>query len=411
MVDYKIKRLMYDITRFMIKLVWHFTERVVVVKKLGILFLALWALGIRPALADNQALLEAAYQVVDDEFLGNVPMAEFAVWTMQGLQTMDKNLRVADDSSRVTVYYKSKVYKSLMKPDYFDNNKQAWAKLTLKILKAAVKVSPAIKQKDFEAVDRMLAYAVARLDKNSKYYSNLLQDEGKLSKFSREYAARMLSGRVLYIKLAALTKFSAANITQSIIQYRDVAEGIILDLRGCYGGSLQGAIDVADLFLDEGIIVSTKGRKPDSAVYYKAHEDLLVKNVPMVVLVDGKTASAAEALAAALQEQGMAAVLGSGTFGKGTVQNVIELPDHNEMLLTNAYYFTPAGNPLDKIGVKPDICLFRARDTDNLMTILTRKEPDTCLPENRAERRVDLDIAEDLLISRIDANQAMAAQK
>ena len=380
-------------------------------KKLGILFLALWALGAKPALADNQALSEAVYQTVNDEFLGKVPMSEFAVWTMQGLQTMDKNLRIADDSSRVTIYYKSKIYKSLMKPGYFDDNKQAWAKMTLKVVKAAAKVSPAIKQKDFEAVDRMLAYAVAKLDKSSKYYSDLLQDEGKLTKFSREYAARMLDGRVLYIKLAALTKFSAANITQSVIQYRDMVEGIILDLRGCQGGSLQGAIDVADLFLDEGIIVSTKGRKPDSAVYYKAHEDLLVKNVPMVLLVDGKTASAAEALAAALQEQGVAAVLGSGTFGKGTVQNVIELPDNNKMLLTNAYYFTPAGNPLDKTGLKPDVCLFRAKDTDDLMTVLTRKDPEVCLQEERAERKVDLDIAKDLLISRIDANRAMAAQK
>ena len=353
-------------------------------KKLGILFLALWALGAKPALADNQALLEAVYQTVNDEFLGKVPMSEFAVWTMQGLQTMDKNLRIADDSSRVTIYYKSKIYKSLMKPGYFDDNKQAWAKMTLKVVKAAAKVSPAIKQKDFEAVDRMLAYAVAKLDKSSKYYSDLLQDEGKLTKFSREYAARMLDGRVLYIKLAALTKFSAANITQSVIQYRDMVEGII---------------------------VSTKGRKPDSAVYYKAHEDLLVKNVPMVLLVDGKTASAAEALAAALQEQGVAAVLGSGTFGKGTVQNVIELPDNNKMLLTNAYYFTPAGNPLDKTGLKPDVCLFRAKDTDDLMTVLTRKDPEVCLQEERAERKVDLDIAKDLLISRIDANRAMAAQK
>ena len=382
-----------------------------IVRHLKFLILAwlccFWA---RPAAADSQTLLEAVYQTVQDEYLGNVPMSQFAVWAMQGLQTMDKNVRVADDGSRVTLYYKSGIYKSLMKPDYFNDNKQAWAKLTLKMLKTATKASPVIKQKDFEAVDRMLIAAFKKLDKNSKYYSDLLQDEGGLTQFSREYAARMLDGRVLYIKINTLTKFTAANITQSVIQYREQVEGIILDLRMSQGGSLSGAIEVADLFLDEGIIVSTKGRKADSGAYYKAHEDLLVKNVPMIVLVDGGTASAAEVLAAALQEQGVAAVLGTGTFGKGTVQNVIDLPDNNKMLLTNAYYFTPSGKPLNNIGLVPDICLYRVKDTDNLLTVLTREEPETCFKEDRADRKVDLDIAQELLISRIDANRAMAAQ-
>ncbi len=382
-----------------------------IVRKLGIWCLALWTLWVNPAKADNTALLQTVYQTVNDEFLGNVPMSQFAVWTMQGLQTMDKNVRIADDDSRVTLYYKSKIYKSLNKPDYFHDNKEAWAKMTLKMLKEATKVSPVIKQKDFEAVDRMLAYAVAKLDKNSKYYSDLLQDDNGLTKFSREYAARMLDGRVLYIKINTLTKFSASNIKQSVIQYRDLIEGIIIDLRMSQGGALSGAIDVADLFLDEGIIVSTKGRKADSGAYYKAHEDLLVKNVPIVILVDGGTASAAEVLAVALQEQGVAAVLGTGTFGKGTVQNAIDLPDNRRMLLTNAYYFTPSGKPLNNIGLKPDICLYRAKDQDNLLTILTREDPEVCFKEDRAERKVDLDIAHELLISRIDANRAMVAQK
>ena len=380
-------------------------------RKLGIWCLALWTLWVNPVKADNTALLQTVYQTVNDEFLGNVPMSQFAVWTMQGLQTMDKNVRIADDGSRVTLYYKSKIYKSLNKPDYFHDNKEAWAKMTLKMLKEATKVSPVIKQKDFEAVDRMLAYAVAKLDKNSKYYSDLLQDDNGLTKFSREYAARMLDGRVLYIKINTLTKFSASNIKQSVIQYRDLIEGIIIDLRMSQGGALSGAIDVADLFLDEGIIVSTKGRKADSGAYYKAHEDLLVKNVPIVILVDGGTASAAEVLAAALQEQGVAAVIGTGTFGKGTVQNAIDLPDNRRMLLTNAYYFTPSGKPLNNIGLKPDICLYRAKDKDNLLTILTREDPEVCFKEDRAERKVDLDIAHELLISRIDANRAMVAQK
>ena len=119
----------------------------------------------------------------------------------------------------------------------------------------------------------------------------------------------------------------------------------------------------------------------------------------------------AEVLAAALQEQGVAAVIGTGTFGKGTVQNAIDLPDNRRMLLTNAYYFTPSGKPLNNIGLKPDICLYRAKDKDNLLTILTREDPEVCFKEDRAERKVDLDIAHELLISRIDANRAMVAQK
>ena len=96
-----------------------------IVRKLGIWCLALWTLWVNPAKADNTALLQTVYQTVNDEFLGNVPMSQFAVWTMQGLQTMDKNVRIADDGSRVTLYYKSKIYKSLNKPDYFHDNKEA----------------------------------------------------------------------------------------------------------------------------------------------------------------------------------------------------------------------------------------------------------------------------------------------
>jgi len=133
-------------------------------------------------------------------------------------------------------------------------------------------------------------------------------------------------------------------------------KGIVLDMRGNSGGVLGQSIKVADLFLAKGRISETRGRHPDSLQFYDASGRDMAYGRPVVVLVDGKSASAAEVTAAALQDQGRAVIIGTSSFGKGTVQTVIRLPNEGEITLTWSRLITPSGYKLQGLGIFPMIC-------------------------------------------------------
>lgn len=138
--------------------------------------------------------------------------------------------------------------------------------------------------------------------------------------------------------------------------------GYILDLRSNPGGLLDQAVFVSDLFVGEGRIVSTHGRHPDSHQYFKARNDAHIPNVPVLVLINGSSASAAEIVAAALQDSQRGIVIGSNSYGKGTVQTVLRLPNEGELTLTWATFHAPAGYSLDRRGVLPNVCTSRQKE-------------------------------------------------
>ena len=359
--------------------------------------------GGRVYAVDNTQLLEAALRTVHDEFLAPVSYDIYSSWAVQGLNQYDKNLQIVDDESRITLYYNSQVFRSYLKPQgKKSENPKAWARFMLKVLDAAKEISPAVKQKDFEAPDKMLQFATQNLDPYSKYISVLAPEKKQDLRLVSDFGVNLTTDDILYIKLTDITKFTPHNFEAAFAQYANQAKALIIDLRGCHGGALQGAIDVADLFLPNGIITSTQGRKDDSVVFYEAHPDVLFAGKPIVVLVDGETASSAEILAAALQEQGAALIMGTSTLGKGSVQNVVNLPDNNKMILTNAYAFTPAGNPIHQNGVKPDFCLYRVKDNAKLDDVLNQNtNVEKCLSEKRDDRRIDYALAIELLKARL----------
>jgi len=133
-------------------------------------------------------------------------------------------------------------------------------------------------------------------------------------------------------------------------------KGIVLDLRNNPGGLLDQAVAVADAFLRKGTIVSTRGRHPESVQRFTATGRDLANGMPMVVLVNGRSASAAEIVAAALQDRGRAVVVGSNSYGKGTVQNITRLPNDGELILTWSRFHAPSGYALDALGIFPNIC-------------------------------------------------------
>ncbi len=138
-------------------------------------------------------------------------------------------------------------------------------------------------------------------------------------------------------------------------------EGLVLDLRNNPGGVLQAAVDVADTFLDSGLIVYTEGRLADSAMRFSAGRQTAAPAVPLVVLINGGSASAAEIVAGALQDQRRGVVMGTESFGKGSVQQIMPLGDGEALKLTTALYFTPNGRSIQAQGIVPDVEVVRGR--------------------------------------------------
>ncbi len=164
------------------------------------------------------------------------------------------------------------------------------------------------------------------------------------------------------ITISGFNQRTARNLLRAlddVTHRRTRVKGIVLDLRGNPGGLLDQAVAVTDAFLDHGRIVSTRGRHPDSFQLFNATGRDLVANMPMAVLVNGQSASAAEIVTAALQDQGRAIVVGSNSYGKGTVQNITRLPNDGELVLTWSRFYAPSGYALEKLGIMPNFCTSR----------------------------------------------------
>jgi carboxyl-terminal processing protease len=134
-----------------------------------------------------------------------------------------------------------------------------------------------------------------------------------------------------------------------------------LDLRNNPGGVLNGAVAVSDAFLKKGLIVYTEGRVNDSKLRFNATPDDILDNAPLVVLVNQGSASASEIVSGALQDHRRAIIVGSQTFGKGSVQTILPLSNGTAVKLTTARYFTPSGRSIQAEGIKPDIELEQVR--------------------------------------------------
>ena len=165
---------------------------------------------------------------------------------------------------------------------------------------------------------------------------------------------------ISFFRISSFNQETSKQLERLIKQTKQVRvknlKGIVLDLRGNPGGLFNQAIKIADLFLNDGDIVSTRGRHVRSVKTFKAKHGDILKGLPMAVLVDGATASSAEIIASALQDNGRAVIIGSSSFGKGTVQTIITLPNNGELTLTWALLVAPSNYTLERFGVIPSIC-------------------------------------------------------
>ena len=166
---------------------------------------------------------------------------------------------------------------------------------------------------------------------------------------------------VIIVRVTTFNEQTTPNIKKGIkekideLSGKDNVSGFIIDLRNNPGGLLSEAISVSDMFLNQGEIVSTRGRNNGQAKRYSASKGDLAENKPIIVLINGGSASASEIVAGALQDHKRAVILGTKSFGKGSVQSVIPLGENGAMRLTTARYYTPSGRSIQALGVVPDI--------------------------------------------------------
>ena len=175
--------------------------------------------------------------------------------------------------------------------------------------------------------------------------------------------AHVLESGFLYARIAQFQDRTSENLRAALAKEQPGGEsikGFVLDLRNNPGGLLNQAVGVSDLFLDSGLIVYTDGRKDQQKQKFSASRENSRTGFPMVVLVNGGSASASEIVAGALQDHKRALILGTKTFGKGSVQTILPLGGRSALRLTTAEYFTPNGRSIHDIGIQPDIVMDRS---------------------------------------------------
>jgi carboxyl-terminal processing protease len=172
--------------------------------------------------------------------------------------------------------------------------------------------------------------------------------------------ARIESDNIGYIRISSFSEQTQPGLDKAIADMKQQIgpkmAGLIIDLRNNPGGLLTSAVSVSNTFLDQGEIVSTRGRNPDDVDHLDAKPGLdKAKGIPVVVLINGGTASAAEIVSGALQDHHRAIIMGTQSFGKGSVQTILPLKNHGGLRLTTAEYFTPSGRSIQAKGITPDI--------------------------------------------------------
>lgn len=208
--------------------------------------------------------------------------------------------------------------------------------------------------------------------------------------------AELLDGNIGFIKLANFQDNSTEEMVKQLALWQPLKlQGLILDLRNNPGGLLDQAIKIADIFLDKGRIVSTEGRFFDANSDYYASPQTMLNDVPMLVLINKGSASASEVLAAALQDNKRAKLIGETSFGKGTVQSLIPtLMEGNAIKLTIAKYTTPNGRDINSKGIEPDIKLqLETVTNEQTMHIIDETNVHDKIEDNNVETDLILDSA------------------
>ncbi len=196
---------------------------------------------------------------------------------------------------------------------------------------------------------------IVRKNEQKPLVFNIARD---IIKIETVRAKRIEETDFLYIRVSSFNRNMSNRVKEELKKANKWVKGIVLDLRSNPGGLLDQAVDLSDIFLSDGVIVSQKGREKEENIEFKATANSPYENIPMVVLINGGSASASEIVAGALQDHKRAIVVGEKSFGKGSVQVILPLEKSEGLRLTIARYFLPSGRTIQALGVTPDITIY-----------------------------------------------------
>jgi len=394
------------------------------------------------------AVYSEALSFIAPRILDPVPVPQLTFWGLQGLSTLDPNVRVVATDARLQLFRQDQLVLDIAAPK--DEAPAAWAEAASALTSAGFLVSAPVRRAGTQAVIQgFFNEMFSRLDPYSRYVPPVEASEDRARRAGsaglglavdlrgalievrsvvRDSPAAiagirpgdilwaidgqrtqdqdpatigaLLSGaegsavtlswrgrdgrtrdarlvrvmvppetvfaqRFADVLVLRITSFSTSTASHLALSVQDglaephPVDGIVLDLRDNRGGLLRQAVTAADAFLPAGVVATTVGRDPDALNVWRSAEGELAENVPLVILVDGRTASAAEILAAALADRGRAVVVGSSTVGKGMVQTIDPLPDGGEVFVTWSQTLAPLGWPIQGLGVLPQVCTSR----------------------------------------------------
>ena len=229
-----------------------------------------------------------------------------------------------------------------------------------------------------------IAITVVRKSEQKPIKIDIIRDIIKI----QSVYAKTINDDILYLRISSFMDMKVASeLKKYIKQYKKTTKGIILDLRNNPGGQLGQAIDTVNLFVDKGVIVSQKGRDERENEEFKATSSTTLTKVPMVVLVNGGSASASEIVSGGLQDLNRAVIIGEETFGKGSVQRIIPINDDGSeaIKLTIAKYYLPSGRTIQAKGIVPDIKVYPGE-------VLTQEESSFKLKESNMRKHLEVEL-------------------
>jgi len=249
-----------------------------------------------------------------------------------------------------------------------------------------------------------------RRGKKDPFEVEIIRDEIKISSVKKE-----IFDNIGYIRLTTFSQQTTPGLVKAVQGFKkdlgDKLQGIVLDLRNNPGGLLSEAISVSDSFLELGEIVSTRGRDGKDSTHHYSRPGDITNGLPLVVLINSGSASASEIVAGALKDHKRAVVLGTRSFGKGSVQTVIPLPGHGAMRLTTARYYTPSGISIQAKGIAPDIEVKVAKIEPIDFGIVREEDIRGALDKNEDNTTSDLSENEDNTTSDLSENEETSLGK
>ena len=284
---------------------------------------------------------------------------------LNGLANIDNRIHHELSNNEISINLDQTIKTTLQLPK--TNNPSSWATLTIEIILQLQNESNNLKDKTSNHIYSVfMEHALLTLDEYTRYRSASVFKPEKTPQSIREKTEFLfpnelsIRDNIRIIKISSFVSGTSELIKKQIQAIQEnnnnPNKGIIIDLRNNRGGRLDEAVAAADLFISEGTILKTQGRHPDANQHYIATPDNTNQDIPLIILINNATASAAEVLAAAINDHDKGLLLGTHSYGKGSVQRVRYLPNKGKLNITWKELFTPQGFSITKFSVSPKLC-------------------------------------------------------